>query len=361
MALVCVAQSAASVHADLQHPHFFRTCISCPAPNRKSRGEILSKALTSRGIAVDTIDFATIALRTEGYLGADLHQLVERAFYVSSTRLIEAASAAAGLLSSATTTPSSSPPGSPRSRAPTLSVSSHSTQSGIIAVDHGAPKMTTQDILKAMEDFVPASLKGVTLQKSAVSWEDIGGLAQVRDTLKQTLEWPTKYSFLFKSTPIRQRSGILLYGPSGCGKTLLASAIAKECGLNFISVKGPELLNKYIGASEQSVRDMFGRASAAAPCILFFDEFDAIAPRRGHDNTGVTDRVVNQFLTQLDGVEVIEGVYVLAATSRPDLIDPALLRPGRLDKCLFVGIPNREERIDVRSTEHTELRLEHGN
>ncbi|KAJ1980877.1 Peroxisome biosynthesis protein pex1, partial [Dimargaris verticillata] len=142
---------------------------------------------------------------------------------------------------------------------------------------------------------------------------------------------------------------ILLYGYPGCGKTLLASAVAKECGLNFIYVKGPEILNKYIGASEQSVRDLFKRASAARPCVLFFDELDAIAPRRGHDNTGVTDRVVNQFLTEMDGAEGLNGVYVLAATSRPDLIDPALLRPGRLDKALLCDLPNQAERLDILS------------
>ncbi|KIO34777.1 hypothetical protein M407DRAFT_64085, partial [Tulasnella calospora MUT 4182] len=139
----------------------------------------------------------------------------------------------------------------------------------------------------------------------------------------------------------------LLYGFPGCGKTLLASAVAKECGLNFISVKGPELLNKYIGASEKSVRDIFERATAAKPCVLFFDEFDSIAPKRGHDSTGVTDRVVNQMLTQMDGAEGLEGVYVLAATSRPDLIDPALLRPGRLDKSLLCNMPDEEERLEI--------------
>ena len=159
---------------------------------------------------------------------------------------------------------------------------------------------------------------------------------------------------------------LLLYGFPGCGKTLLASAVAKECGLNFISVKGPELLNKYIGASEQSVRELFERASAAKPCVLFFDEFDSIAPKRyvifhqfmnrlltaphrGHDSTGVTDRVVNQMLTQMDGAEGLEGVYVLAATSRPDLIDSALLRPGRLDKALLCNMPTVEERKEVCS------------
>lgn len=149
----------------------------------------------------------------------------------------------------------------------------------------------------------------------------------------------------------------MLYGPPGCGKTLLASAVAKECGLNFLSVKGPELLNKYIGATEQGVRDLFTRASAAKPCVLFFDEFDSIAPRRGHDNTGVTDRVVNQLLTQLDGVEGLQGVYVLAATSRPDLIDPALLRPGRLDRCLFCNLPTQEERADILRTVSKKIRL----
>ena len=149
---------------------------------------------------------------------------------------------------------------------------------------------------------------------------------------------------------MRLRSGLLLYGYPGCGKTLLASAVAGECGLNFISVKGPEILNKYIGASEKSVRDLFERAESARPCVLFFDEFDSIAPKRGHDSTGVTDRVVNQLLTQMDGAEGLTGVYVLAATSRPDLIDPALLRPGRLDKSLLCDIPNFEDRLEILQT-----------
>merc|ERR1712130_358261 len=143
------------------------------------------------------------------------------------------------------------------------------------------------------------------------TWDDVGGLLKVRTTLKETLELPTKYSRLFDKAPLKLRSGLLLYGYPGCGKTLLASAVAKECGLNFISVKGPEILNKYIGASEKSVRDLFERAESAKPCVLFFDEFDSIAPKRGHDSTGVTDRVVNQMLTQMDGAEGLDGVYVL--------------------------------------------------
>ncbi|XP_015264114.1 PREDICTED: peroxisome biogenesis factor 1, partial [Gekko japonicus] len=156
-----------------------------------------------------------------------------------------------------------------------------------------------------------------------------------------------QYPELFANLPIPHTAGILLYGAPGTGKTLLAGVVARESGMNFISIKGPELLNKYIGASEQAVRDVFNRAQAAKPCILFFDEFDSLAPRRGHDNTGVTDRVVNQLLTQLDGVEGLEGVYVLAATSRPDLIDPALLRPGRFDKCLYCPRPDQASRFEI--------------
>jgi peroxin-1 len=199
----------------------------------------------------------------------------------------------------------------------------------------------------AQQGFVPLSLRDVQLQKSDTEWADIGGLNEARKILRETLEWPTKYGPIFAQSPLRLRSGLLLYGYPGCGKTLLASAVAKECGLNFISVKGPELLNKYIGASEKSVRDLFERASAAKPCVLFFDEFDSIAPKRGHDSTGVTDRVVNQMLTQMDGAEGLEGVYVLAATSRPDLIDSALLRPGRLDKSVFCNMPEVQERQEI--------------
>ncbi|KAL8663655.1 MAG: hypothetical protein Q9202_003725 [Teloschistes flavicans] len=204
-----------------------------------------------------------------------------------------------------------------------------------------------QDFKHALQGFVPATLRNVALQSSSTTFSSIGGLKATRKTLLETLQYPTLYAPIFAQCPLRLRSGILLYGYPGCGKTLLASAIAGECGLNFISVKGPEILNKYIGASEKGVRDLFERAESARPCVLFFDEFDSIAPKRGHDSTGVTDRVVNQLLTQMDGAEGLSGVYVLAATSRPDLIDPALLRPGRLDKSILCGLPGFEDRLDI--------------
>eukprot|EP01080_Neovahlkampfia_damariscottae_P000630 gene630-8134_t len=217
------------------------------------------------------------------------------------------------------------------------------------ALIHSSDEITLDNFLKISKDFSIQSTIGTKLLKSDTAWEDIGGLKEVKSTLVETFQIPIKYSKLFKNTPLKLRSGLLIYGFPGCGKTFLASAVSKECGLNFLTVKGPEVLNKYIGASEQAIRSIFEKAEAAKPCIIFFDEFDSIAAERGKDNTGVTDRVVNQLLVQLDGVESREGVYILAATSRPDLIDPALLRPGRLDKSLFCGLPDEQERFDILS------------
>ncbi|XP_045592696.1 peroxisomal ATPase PEX1 [Procambarus clarkii] len=204
------------------------------------------------------------------------------------------------------------------------------------------------DVAAALEGYIPLALRGLALseKKSTVNL-GIGGLAEASSILEETLTWPSTYPNLFSKITLRLRSGVLLYGPPGCGKTLLANTVTANCSLNLISVKGPELLSKYIGASEEAVRNAFERASSAKPCVLFFDEFESIAPRRGHDSTGVTDRVVNQLLTQMDGVEGLTGVYILAATSRPDLIDPALLRPGRLDKCVFCPIPSLSDREEI--------------
>ncbi|CAI5480812.1 unnamed protein product [Closterium sp. Yama58-4] len=194
---------------------------------------------------------------------------------------------------------------------------------------------------------VAARCQGCDASDLELGWDDVGGMADAQTALREVLELPAQHSHIFASAPLRLRTGVLLFGPPGCGKTHIVGAAAAACGIRCVSVKGPELLNKYIGASEQAVRDVFSRASRAAPCILFFDEFDAIAPRRGHDSTGVTDRVVNQLLTELDGVEGLEGVFVVAATSRPDLIDPALLRPGRLDRLVLCDFPGEEDRLAI--------------
>ena len=271
------------------------------------------------GVEVDPdLDLLDIAGQTDGYMPGDLHLLVSRA----------------------------------RSEALIRAVSDTSLSDKVV--------LTADDFDAALKGFTPASLRGVTLHASTTTFASIGGLKETRSTLLETLQYPTTYAPLFAKCPLRLRSGLLLYGYPGCGKTLLASAVAGECGLNFISVKGPEILNKYIGASEKSVRDLFERAQAARPSVLFFDEFDAIAPRRGHDSTGVTDRVVNMLLTMMDGAEGLSGVYVLAATSRPDLIDPALLRPGRLDKSLICDMPNAEDRLDILQAVSKKLKIDRG-
>lgn len=172
---------------------------------------------------------------------------------------------------------------------------------------------------------------------------------EAKEALFEAIELPLRYAKLVAKAPLRLRTGVLLYGPPGCGKTHAVRAAVAAAGVRFIGVKGPELLNKYIGASEEAVRSTFARAQAAAPCVLFFDEFDSIAPQRGagSDSTGVTERTVNQLLTELDGVEKLQGVCVIAASNRPDLIDTALLRPGRLDRLIYCGFPGREERAEV--------------
>lgn len=254
------------------------------------------------------LDLLDLAGQTDGYMPGDLLFLVSRARNEALISTIEA--------------------------------NSHSAEDTSIRIGK-------EHFERALDGFTPASLRNVTLQSSKTTFDSIGGLHETRKILLETLQYPTTYAPIFAQCPLRLRSGLLLYGYPGCGKTLLASAVAGECGLNFISVKGPEILNKYIGASEKSVRDLFERAESARPCVLFFDEFDSIAPKRGHDSTGVTDRVVNQMLTQMDGAEGLSGVYVLAATSRPDLIDPALLRPGRLDKSLICDLPSLSDRVDI--------------
>ncbi|KAM7120311.1 peroxisomal ATPase PEX1 isoform 6-T6 [Molossus nigricans] len=311
VALIATSQSQHSLHPSLvsaQGIHIFQCVQHIQPPDQEQRCEILHNVIKNK-LDCDInkftdLDLQCIAKETEGFMARDFTVLVDRAIHSC------------------------------------LSHQNISTKEELL--------LTTLDFQKALQGFTPASLRNVNLHKPQdLGWDKIGGLHEVRQILMDTIQLPAKYPELFANLPIRQRTGVLLYGPPGTGKTLLAGVIARESGMNFISIKGPELLSKYIGASEQAVREIFIRAQAAKPCILFFDEFESIAPRRGHDNTGVTDRVVNQLLTQLDGVEGLQGVYVLAATSRPDLIDPALLRPGRLDKCLYCPPPDQVSRLEI--------------
>ncbi|KAM8840988.1 peroxisomal ATPase PEX1 isoform 1-T1 [Spinachia spinachia] len=308
--LIITSQSEHTLHpslTEMQGSHFIQGFVHIQPSDQAQRAEILHRLILRRkstfGETLQTLNLADVAKQTEGYTPQDLLLLLERAIHANTVQ------------------------------------AGHSDQ-GVC--------LSWRDFVQALKGFTPPSLWGADLHTpSGVGLERVGGLREVRQQLMDTILLPAKYPILFSNLPIRHRSGILLYGAPGTGKTLLARAVAKDSGMNFISIKGPELLSKYIGASEQGVRDVFQRAQAAKPCILFFDEFDSLAPRRGHDSTGVTDRVVNQLLTQLDGVEGLQGVYVLAATSRPDLIDPALLRPGRLDKSLYCPPPDLEARAEI--------------
>lgn len=342
--VLATAQSTVSLNKVCTIHHVFGETIELKAPTKEARRDILAALVSKRTLLTPiTLDYTILAGRSEGYLPVDLRDLVERAVHQSAIRGVSAAvQQEENELDGEDHGVASAPNGL---SSPSSAFSSKEGVNG-----HGSfasHTLTMDDFTKAQEGFTPLSLRDIQLTQSATRWSDIGGLQETRRVLRETLEWPTRYARIFAQCPLRLRSGLLLYGYPGCGKTLLAGAVAAQCGLNFISVKGPEILQKYIGASEKSVRDLFDRAQAAKPCVLFFDEFDSIAPKRGHDSTGVTDRVVNQLLTQMDGAEGLSGVYVLAATSRPDLIDSALLRPGRLDKSLLCDLPSEEDRLDI--------------
>jgi transitional endoplasmic reticulum ATPase len=210
-------------------------------------------------------------------------------------------------------------------------------------------ELCKEDFLAALRDVEPSALREVFVEVPSTTWEDVGGLERAKRLLHEALEWPLQYRDLFDAAGVRPLKGILLSGPPGCGKTLLAQAAASATQVNFISVKGPALLSKYVGESERTVREVFRKAKQAAPCLVFFDEIDALVPRRGGgaSDAHVSERVVGQFLAELDGIEKLSGVLVLAATNRPDIVDPALLRPGRFDVVVEIPLPDEQERLAI--------------
>merc|ERR1712159_691786 len=202
----------------------------------------------------------------------------------------------------------------------------------------------------AMQSCNPSSLRETVVEVPNIKWDDIGGLEDVKRNLQEMILYPIDHPDKFEKFGMNPSRGVLFYGPPGCGKTLLAKAVANECQSNFISVKGPELLTMYFGESEANVRDTFAKARAAAPCVLFFDELDSIAQQRGNsqgDAGGAGDRVMNQLLTEMDGVGQKKNVFIIGATNRPDIIDPALMRPGRLDQLIYIPMPDYESRLSV--------------
>lgn len=303
-----------SLDPALRRPGRFDREIVIGIPNARARRDILDIHLRGMPLAGD-VKVEELAETTHGFTGADLSALCR-----------EAAMAAL------------------RRQLPTLSLDTGPVPyEALMAMEVG---MT--DFTEALAEVSPSGLREVAVEVPNVRWNDVGGLDQIKSALQEAIAWPMSQPLLFERMGLQPQRGILLYGPPGNGKTLVVKALASQSNLNFISVKGPELLSKYVGESERGVRELFARARQAAPCIIFLDEVDALVPKRGGEgHSPVTDRVVSQLLTELDGIEVLKDVWVIAATNRPDMLDDALLRPGRLDFRLEVPKPDRAGRSAI--------------
>jgi transitional endoplasmic reticulum ATPase len=301
----------------LRRPGRFDREIEIGIPDEEGRYDILQ--IHTRGMPLEqNIDLRSYAKVTHGFVGADLEMVAKEAAMRSLRRII-----------------------------PEINFKEPKIPANIL----NKIKITNQDFDDALKDVHPSAMREVLVQKPNIDWKDIGGLDNVKEELKEAIEWPLKHADLFSKADIKPPKGILLYGPPGTGKTLLAKAVASTSESNFISIKGPELLSKWVGESEKGVREVFRKARQAAPCVIFFDEIDAIAPRRSGTNGGgdshVTERLVSQMLTEIDGLEDLKGVVIIGATNRPDIIDEALLRPGRFDRLLEIPIPDKEARKQI--------------
>jgi transitional endoplasmic reticulum ATPase len=303
-----------SIDEALRRPGRFDREIEIGVPDRHGRMEILQIHTRGMPLAKD-VDLGHIADKTHGYVGADLAALCREAAMAALRRVL-----------------------------PDVNVDDETIPSEVL----NKISVEMNDFLNAMKGLQPSTMREVLIEKPNVKWEDIGALADAKQQLKEAVEWPLKYGKVFAHMNAKPPKGILLYGPPGTGKTLLAKAVATESEANFISVKGPEFLNKWVGESEKAVRETFRKARQASPCVIFMDEIDSIVPVRGTGgDSNVTERVVSQMLTELDGLEPMNDVVVIAATNRPDMIDPALLRPGRFDKSIYVAPPDKESRKSI--------------
>ena len=299
----------------LRRPGRFDREIEIGVPDRDGRLEILQIHTRGMPLAKD-VELKELAGLTHGYVGADLAALCKEAAMRSLRRIL-----------------------------PDIDLQVDNIPAEVL----NKLEVTKEDFLQAFREMEPSTLREVLIEKPNVHWDDIGGLAEAKQELKESIEWPLKLNKLFQHVDARPPRGILLYGPPGTGKTLLAKAVATEAEANFISVRGPEFLSKWVGESERMVRETFRKAKTAAPCIIFFDEIDAITPVRGANvaDSGVTERVISQILTEMDGLEELNNVTVIAATNRADLVDPALLRPGRFDRHIYIAPPDLATRKEI--------------
>ena len=299
----------------LRRPGRFDRELEIGVPDREGRLEILQIHTRGMPLAKD-VNLEKLADISHGFVGADLQSLSKEAGMRSLRRIL------------------------PNIDLSTGNIPSETLRQIIV---------TMNDFMDVIKEMEPSAMREVFVEVPDISWNDIGGLALIKQEMQEAVEWPLKYQGIFTYADAMPPKGILLYGPPGTGKTLMAKAAANESEANFISIKGPELLSKWVGESEKGVREIFRKARQAAPCIIFFDEIDAIAPKRGGDfgDSHVTERLISQLLTELDGLEILTNVVVIGATNRPDIIDPALLRPGRFDRLLYVPPPDRDSRVQI--------------
>ncbi len=303
-----------SLDPALRRPGRFDREIEIGIPDKKGRHEVL--LIHTRGMPLaEDVDLKKFANMTHGYVGADLEALAKEAAIRALRRIL------------------------PEIDLEVESIPVETLNKIIVTVD---------DFNDAFREMAPSALREVLIESPDVRWTDVGGLEGAKQELMETVEWPLKYGKLFDHMNAKPPKGVLLYGPPGTGKTLLAKAVATEAESNFISVKGPEFLSKWVGESEKAVRETFRKAKQASPCVIFLDELDAIAPLRGsNSDSHVTERVISQILTELDGLEDLHNVTVIAATNRLDIIDPALLRPGRFDRLVYIPVPDLEARKKI--------------
>ncbi len=304
-----------SIDPALRRPGRFDREIEIGIPDDQERLEIL--LIHTRGMPIDEkVDLKQISKITHGFVGADLEILSKEAAMRSLRRIL-----------------------------PEIDLDEEKVSSEILQ----KIQITSEDFRDALKEVRPSALREVQVQIPNVSWDDVGGLDQLKEELREAVEWPIKYKEAFDYVNVETPKGILLYGPPGTGKTLIAKALAKMTESNFISIKGPELLSKWVGESEKGVREIFRKARQAAPCIIFLDEIDALVPRRGNGGSGshVSENVVSQILTEIDGLEELHNVLIIGATNRLDLVDEALLRPGRFDRIIEVPNPNAKGRQHI--------------
>jgi transitional endoplasmic reticulum ATPase len=299
----------------LRRPGRFDREIELGVPDKEGRLEIIQ--IHTRGMPLtENMDLKHLSGITHGYTGADIAALSREAAMKALRRYLH-----------------------------DINLEDENIPPDILE----SMEVTFNDFINAYREVTPTAMREVFIEVPTIRWNDVGGLDEVKQSLKEAVEWPIKTPEIFTKMGIQPPKGILLYGPPGCGKTLLARAVATESEANFISIKGPEIFSKWVGESEKAIREIFRKGRTASPAVIFIDEIDSLVPRRGasYSNSGVTERVVSQLLSEIDGLESLQNIVVVAATNRPDIIDPAILRPGRFDRLIYVPAPDDETRLEI--------------